>query len=251
VTRPPAAARRRTLDYAPAGVAALATAAALLALALAYTPATHTGAPAPDAPRRAAAAVPASYALPASPGLTRTTNIQLGMQYVTVSFRVASKYAGTPRARIYNNGPHAIRVVTLKVNGMSDRGRYLRPGQYQTLARGWVNVAGETAVATFAVVDQANGIPGRATLRLGGGLAPVRPTGLVAAVQAAAGGLAADGDYGPLTSARLQYIRAHCWALPGTVARLQGAYGITADGIWGGQTEDAYERLRNAALGKY
>jgi hypothetical protein len=173
------------------------------------------------------------------------------MQYVTVSFRVASKYAGTPRARIYNNGPHAIRVVTLKVNGMSDRGRYLRPGQYQTLARGWVNVAGETAVATFAVVDQANGIPGRATLRLGGGLAPVRPTGLVAAVQAAAGGLAADGDYGPLTSARLQYIRAHCWALPGTVARLQGAYGITADGIWGGQTEDAYERLRNAALGKY
>jgi hypothetical protein len=248
--RPARTARLNRLDYALTALAFAAVVLALAALAVTENPA-HNGSRTWGSPPKTHRVAAASYALPAAPGMSASGNIQLGMQYVSVSFRVGSKYAGTPHATIYNNGPHAVRVVTLSVNGMSDAGRYLRPGQSQTLARGWVTVAGATATARYAVVDQANGIPGRATLHLGGGFAPVRPTSIVANVQAAAGGLAADGDYGPLTNARLKYIRANWRALPGTVARVQAAYGVGADGIWGPRTEGAYELLRNSALNRY
>lgn len=207
----------------------------------------------PAAPGKAHAA---EIAAPAAAHLTTarvsgSTTMWLGMQAVTVSFRVNSHYAGTPHACIHNNGPDAIKVVTLKVNRMSDRGKYLRVGRSQCLTRGWVTVNGQTAVARFGATDQKTGAPGTATLRLGGGLAPVRATSTVASVQAAAGGLAVDGDYGPLTDARLRYIVAHWRSMPGTVARVQRALGVAADGVVGPQTRDALMLLRNATYGRY
>lgn len=243
---------RSALDYTSTTVVGLVLAAALIALAiglgLAPPPSAHTT-PAPTAPAKPAL-VSVAYTTPAA--LTsRTTTIWLGAQPVTVAFWVNSTYAGTPHARIHNNGPHPIRVAVLSVNGMSDAGRYLSPGHSQTLARGWVTVAGHTNTARYGVVDQATGRYGTTTLTLGGGYAPVLHTSMVANVQAAAGGLAADGGYGPLTDARLRYIRSHWQALPWTVASVQRAYGVSGDGIWGGQTENAYQQLRASMFGRY
>lgn len=233
---------------ARAGVSASAGAVALAVTggAVAFAPA---AAAAPATP--SAAAVTATPARTAVAGVSSSGTIWLGMQAVTVTFRVASKYSGVPRACVHNAGPHAIAVVALNVNGMTDSGRVLRPGSSQCLHRGWVKVAGSTATARFGVVDQVDGIPGAATLRVGGGYEPVRATTIVAAVQLAAGQLAADGDYGPLTNARLNYITAHWRAMPGTLARVQRALGVAADGIYGPQTQGALEQLRNSAYGRY
>lgn len=196
----------------------------------------------------------AALALAGIAALTGNTGtLWVGPQAVTVSVAVTSSYAGMPRACVRNNGPDPIRVVTLKVTDathtLTARGRTLKAGQTQCLTRGRIRVAG--AYVTAAAVDQRTGGHGRAELLVRNRLEPVRPVSLVARVQAAAGHLAADGDYGPLTSARLKHIRANWRSMPATVARVQRAYGVTPDGIWGARTEDAYELLRNAAYGRY
>lgn len=234
--------RARAGVTATAGAVALAVAGGTVAFAPAASaaPATPAVVAVVGAPARAAVA-----------GVSSSGTIWLGMQAVTVTLRVASKYSGVPHACVSNAGPHAVAVVTLAVNGVSDRGRVLPAGGVQCLSRTWVKVAGAVATARFGVVDQANGIPGSKTLRVGGGYEPVRPTTIVAGVQLAAGQLAADGDYGPLTDARLNYIATHWRGMTGTLARVQRALGVAADGVYGPQTQGALEQLRNAAFGRY
>lgn len=232
--------RARAGVTATAGAVALTLAGGAVALAPAASAAPATP---------AAVAVTAARASAAVTGVSSSGTIWLGMQAVTVTLRVASKYSGTPRACVHNSGPHAIKVAVLQVNGVTDEGRLLRAGGSQCLHRGWVTVAGATATARFGVTDQVNGVPGSATLRVGGGYAPVRPTSIVAAVQLAAGRLAADGDLGPLTRARVDSVLNHGPA--STVARVQRALGVGADGITGPVTRDAWMQLVNAAYGRY
>jgi hypothetical protein len=232
---------------ARAGVRGAATGAVALAVAAAGA---SIAAPAASAATTSTpTAAPAALASSPRSGVSSTGTIWLGMQAVTVSLHVPSAYSGRPRACITNNGPHAVRVVVLKVNGMSDRGRRLKAGTSQCLDRGWVSVNGRTVTAWFGVVDQANGVPGSKTLKVGGGFERVLHTGNVAAVQAAAGGLAVDGDLGPLTRARVDYVLSH--GPSSRIARVQGALGVTADGVAGPVTREAWLQLVNSSFGRY
>lgn len=230
-----------------AGVRGAATGA--VALAVAAAGATIAAPVASAATTTAPAVAPTALASSPRSGVSSTGTIWVGMQAVTVSLRVPSAYSGRPRACVTNNGPHAVKVAVLEVNGMSDRGRLLKVGKAQCLDRGWVNVNGHTVTARFGVVDQTNGVPGSKTLRVGGGYERVLHTGTVAAVQEAAGGLAVDGDLGPLTRARVDYVLSH--GPSSRVARVQGALGVTADGVAGPVTRDAWLQLVNSSFGRY
>jgi hypothetical protein len=230
---------------AAAGAVALAVAAAGATIAAPAASAATTSTPALAAPVAAPAALVSS---PRS-GVSSSGTIWLGMQAVSVSLHVPSAYSGRPHACITNNGPHAVKVVVLKVNGMSDRGRLLKAGASQCLDRGWVSVNGRTVTARFGVVDQANGVPGAKTLKVGGGYERVLHTGNVAAVQAAAGGLVVDGDLGPLTRARVDHVLSH--GPSSRIARVQGALGVAADGVAGPVTREAWTQLVNSSFGRY
>jgi hypothetical protein len=209
----------------------------------------------------APAAAPTALAAAASTG---SGTLWLGMQPVTVT-ATAPRGTGTPRACVTNHGPHAIETTGLYVlDGgrtiTSAKGRYLRAGARQCITWGTVR----TAHARFSVgaVDQTSGIPGNTVVRFRATgrahrpaqprhLQPVTPFYITAAVQRAAGGLRVDGDYGPLTDGRLRFIRAHARSMPSTVARVQRALGVGADGVWGPRTDDAFMLLHNAAYGRY
>lgn len=174
-------------------------------------------------------------------------------QAVTMRVTVSGTYEGVPRACIHNPGPIDVRTAYNRIR--SDRGTQSRPahviwpGQTYCWTGRWVNVDGATW--SVGLVNQATAAHNATTIRLTSGYLPVRATGMVSRVQAAAGGLAADGDWGPLTDARLAYIHSHARIMPGTVARVQAALGVTADGVWGNHTQDAFMLLRNASYGRY
>lgn len=193
-------------------------------------------------------------ALALAPGNSGT--LWLGPQAVTVSFTASNSGAGMPRACATNNGPHTIRIVRLAVTDpthtISDRGRTLRRGGRQCLSRDWIRVDG--AYASFAAVDQRTGANGATDLPLSSVLEPVRPVAITAAVQAAVG-VTPDGDWGPITEAAVNRVRAaahgHYGVLTATVEALQRAFGVGVDGSWGPNTDDGWLQARNAALGRY
>jgi hypothetical protein len=208
----------------------------------------------------APAAAPATLAAAASTG---SGTLWLGMQAVTVT-ATAPRGTGTPRACVVNNGPHAIATTSLAVHDrthtITAKGRYLRAGTRQCIT--WGTIRTDGAWVSVGAVDQRNGIPGNTMVVFRATaphrrqapprhLEPVTPYYITAAVQRAAGGLAVDGDYGPLTDGRLRFIRAHARSMPATVARVQSAFGVAADGVWGPRTDDAFMLLHNAAFGRY
>jgi hypothetical protein len=209
----------------------------------------------------APAAAPATVAAAASSSGSGT--LWLGMQAVTVT-ATAPRGTGTPRACVVNNGPHAIATTSLAVHDrthtITARGRIVRAGADQCIT--WGRIVTDGAWVSVGAVDQRNGIPGNTMVLFRATaphrrqapprhLEPVTPYYITAAVQRAAGGLAVDGDYGPLTDGRLRFIRAHARSMPATVARVQSALGVAADGVWGPRTDDAFMLLHNAAFGRY
>jgi hypothetical protein len=190
----------------------------------------------------------AAVAIMAGSGNSGTAWVPPG-QAITANVSVSGTYEGIPHVCIHNPGPDAVRTAFNQIR--SDHGtqslgnRYIRAGGTSCQSGRWINVDG--ARYSLGVVDQRNGGRGSVSFSVSSGLLKVRPTGMVSAVQAAAGGLVADGDWGWLTEHRLQYIRTYWRLMPRTVARVQFALGVGADSVWGNNTEDAFWRLRNAS----
>lgn len=223
--------------------------------------------PATGTAHAAERAAPASIPLAGASG-----TLWVGMQALPVTVGVSGSRSGVPHPCVHNLGPDPVDIADYSITDarhtISVRDHLLGKGDTYCWAKGHVTLPARLYVMG---VDQNNGQGGKLNLtirRVGSApapaprhhkakprttrhLQPVTPNLIVAQVQSAAGGLAVDGDYGPLTDARLSYIAAHGRSMPATVARVQRALGISADGVVGPVTRDKLMQLHNAAYGRY